>query len=72
MTSVCVKQFIPMTSQLEDKIHFKLMFINTYDVTTLASKDGLFNKSSCLAPALGVTKCLFVSDMILVTLRCST
>ena len=33
---------------------------------------GLLNKSSCLAPALGVTKFILVGDMILVTLCCST
>jgi hypothetical protein len=46
----------------------------------MAPEAGLFYKSSCLAPALGVTKCMLVTDMILVTLcsapqvrhRCST
>jgi hypothetical protein len=33
---------------------------------------GLLNKSSCLAPALGVTKFIIVGDMILVTLCCAT
>jgi hypothetical protein len=32
------------------------------------SEAGLLNKSSCLAPALGVTKFLIVTDMILITL----
>jgi hypothetical protein len=30
------------------------------------------NKSSCLARALGVTKFIIVTDMILVTLCCAT
>jgi hypothetical protein len=30
------------------------------------------NKSSCLAPALGVTEFINVTDMILVTLCCAT
>jgi hypothetical protein len=33
---------------------------------------GSLNKSSCLAPALGVAKCIIVIDMILVTLCCAT
>jgi len=33
---------------------------------------GLLNKSSCLAPALGVTKLIIVLDMILVTLCCAS
>ncbi len=33
---------------------------------------GLLNKSSCLAPALGVTKFIIVADMIWVTLYCHT
>ncbi len=33
---------------------------------------GLLNKSSCLAPALGVTKFMIAIDMILVTLYCAT
>ncbi len=32
------------------------------------SEAGWLNKSSCLAPALGVTKFVFVTDMMLVTL----
>ncbi len=38
----------------------------------LASEAGLLNKCSCLARALGVTKFIIVSDMILVTLCCPT
>ncbi len=37
-----------------------------------ASEAGLLNKSSYLAPALGVTKFKNVRDMIWVTLRCAT
>jgi hypothetical protein len=33
------------------------------------SEAGLFNKSSCLAPAIGVTKIIIVKDMILITLK---
>ncbi len=33
---------------------------------------GLLNKSSCLAPALGLTNFLTEIDMILVTLCCAT
>jgi hypothetical protein len=33
---------------------------------------GFLNKSSYLAPALGVTKFIIVIDMILITLCCST
>jgi hypothetical protein len=33
---------------------------------------GLSNKSSCLAPALGFTKFIIFTDMILVTLCCDT
>jgi hypothetical protein len=33
---------------------------------------GLLNKSSCLAPALCVTKFMIVRDMILVSLCCAT
>ncbi len=36
-----------------------------------ASVAGLLNKSSHLAPALGVTKFIIVLDMILVTLCCA-
>ncbi len=36
------------------------------------SEAGLLNKSSCLAPALGVTKFIIVINMILVTLCCAT
>ncbi len=38
----------------------------------LEAKAGLLNKSSCLAPALGVTKFIIVTDMVLVTLCCAT
>jgi hypothetical protein len=38
----------------------------------LASEAGLLNKSSCLAPALGVTKFIITTDIILVTLCCAT
>jgi hypothetical protein len=42
-------------------------------MTSLAQpKAGSLNKSSCLAPALGVTKFIIVTDMILVTLCCAT
>jgi hypothetical protein len=34
------------------------------------SEVGLLNKSSCLAPALGVTKFPFAKDMILFALCC--
>jgi hypothetical protein len=37
----------------------------------LASEACSLNKSSCLAPALGVTKFIIVTDMILVALFCS-
>jgi hypothetical protein len=37
-----------------------------------ASEAGLFNKSSCLAPALGVTKLIIVKYMLLITLFCAT
>ncbi len=37
-----------------------------------APEAGLLNQSSCLAPALGVTKVIIVRDMILVTLCCAT
>jgi hypothetical protein len=40
-----------------------------FDTSTEA---GLLNKSSNFAPALGVTKFLIVTDMILVTLCCVT
>jgi hypothetical protein len=33
---------------------------------------GSLNKSSCLAPTLGVTKFIIVTGMILVTLCCAT
>ena len=36
------------------------------------SEAGLLNKSSCLAPTLGVTKFKIVTDMIWVTLCCAT
>ena len=38
----------------------------------LASEVGLLNKSSCLAPTLGVNKFIIVTDVILVTLCCAT
>jgi hypothetical protein len=44
-------------------------FVNL--VTTYAEA-GLLNKSSCLAPALGVTKIMIVADFILVTLCSAT
>jgi hypothetical protein len=31
---------------------------------------GLLNKSSCLAPTLGITRLIIVKDIILVTLLC--
>jgi len=37
-----------------------------------ASEVGLLNKSSCLAPALGMTKFINVTNMILVKLCCAT
>jgi hypothetical protein len=37
-----------------------------------ASEANLLNKSSCLAPALGVTNLTNAEDMILVTLCCVT
>ncbi len=36
------------------------------------SEAGLLNKSSRLAPALGVTKFMIVTDMLLVRLCCAT
>ena len=36
-----------------------------------SGKVDLLNRSSCLAPALGVTKFMIVIDMILVTLCCN-
>jgi hypothetical protein len=38
----------------------------------LLAEAGLLNKSSCLAPTLGVTKFITVKDVILVTLCCAT
>ncbi len=38
----------------------------------LRPEAGLLNKSSCLAPTLGVTKFIIVKGMILVTLCCAT
>ncbi len=37
-------------------------------INTLASEANLLNKSSCLAPVVGVTKFIIVTAMILVTL----
>ncbi len=37
-------------------------------VVPKTSEAGLLNKSSCLAPALGVTKFIIVSDMFLITI----
>jgi hypothetical protein len=37
-----------------------------YDLDVQQAEDGLLSKSSCLAPALGVTKFIFARDMILV------
>jgi hypothetical protein len=38
----------------------------------LWAEAGLLNKSSCLAPTVGVTKFIEMRDMILVTLSCAT
>jgi hypothetical protein len=35
---------------------------------SISSEAGLLNKSSCLAPALGVTKFIFAKDIVLITL----
>jgi hypothetical protein len=40
--------------------------------TNRLGEAGLLNKSSCLAPTLGVTKFTNVRDMNLVTLCCAT
>jgi hypothetical protein len=41
-------------------------------VKRLPSEAGLLNKSSCLAPTLGVTKFIIVKGMRLATLCCAT
>jgi hypothetical protein len=37
-----------------------------------AFEAGSLNKNSCIAPALGVTKFIIVTDMMWVTLSCAT
>ncbi len=61
----------PMQNDLLHSIPWQCMF--ALSMRTLQSAEaGLLNKSSCLAPTLGVTKFIFVKEMILVTLCCAT
>ncbi len=68
-------------------INISLIFVNLVTPKVLAKHEHSFNKpasvhsdteagslnrSSCLAPALGVTKFIIAIDMILVTLCCAT
>ncbi len=43
-----------------------------YDILFKKPEAGLLYTSSCLAPTLGVTKFIIVTDIILVTLCCAT
>jgi hypothetical protein len=43
-----------------------------FNEPTSEAEAGLLNKSSRLVPALGVTKFIIVTNMILVTLCCAT
>jgi hypothetical protein len=52
--------------------HFAVLLKSDLNVQQTHSKAGLLNKSSHLAPALGVTKFTIPTDIILVTLCCAT
>jgi hypothetical protein len=62
---VCLGETLVAQQRMTNQIH-----ANHYGISLTLL--GLLNKSSCLSPALCVTKCIIVSDMILVTLCCAT
>jgi hypothetical protein len=55
--------------------NYNVFFRQVHYVAAFPGKEWrrrFFNESSCLAPALGVTKFTIVTDMILGTLCCAT
>jgi hypothetical protein len=78
---------VDQSSYYNDKAFFKNAYTSTLGTLGIVTKIGRIpngkarlekpdtsslNKSSCSAPALGVTKLIIVTDVILVTLCCAT
>ncbi len=64
----------PDNSEVASSYSFQIYGMSNFVQQTglMGPETGSLNRSSCLAPALGVTKLIIVTDMILVTLCCET